>query len=486
MVNGYSQAASPQSEPAIPDIPRLLATFATEFGGRAILPGDPRYHQARRVWNGMIDRRPLAIMRCADEIDVAACLEIARVLDLPVAIRGGGHSVAGHGVVDGGLVIDLSPMNKITVDPAGCFAEAGGGALWGAFDAATQSHGLATTGGLISTTGIAGLTLGGGFGWLTRKHGLACDNLLEARVVLVDGRVVRAAADENADLFWALRGGGGNFGVVTRFRHRLHAHGPQVLCGAISFPYEGADGVLARYRDIMADAPDELAAYATLGMRPGGAVALTLTVHYAGPPSDGAAWIERLRRCGAAREDTISLRPYTVFQSALDGSQWAGRRVYWKSSYIADFSAEAVDSVLDCARTLPATDAIINIERYGGAASRVPSDATAFPHRGGDYLLGVMSIWDEASADAANIDWVRTSWARMAPFISKQSYVNFLGDEGDARVREAYGANYDRLAAIKAIYDPENRLRVNQNIAPMAARNATRQDVALQKKEKTT
>lgn len=466
-------------------VPEPLAVFAAEFGERAILPGDRHYDRARHVWNGMIDRRPLAIIQCVDENEVAACLDISRILDLPVAVRGGGHSVAGHGVIDGGLVIDLSPMNTITVDPTGGFAEAGGGVLWGAFDAATQSHGLATTGGLISTTGIAGLTLGGGFGWLTRKHGLACDNLLEARVVCVDGQVVRASAEENADLFWALRGGGGNFGVVTRFRFRLHAHGPQVLCGAISFPRQGGGSVLRRYREIMADAPDELAAYATLGVQPGGAPAVTLTVHYAGTAGDGAAWIERLRGCGVAREDTIALRPYTDFQSALDGSQHAGRRVYWKSSYMANLSADAIDTLLDCAETLPASDAIINIERYGGAASRIPSSATAFPHRDGDYLLGVMSIWDDPSADSANIDWVRTSWARMAPFIRKQSYVNFLGDEGGDRVREAYGANYDRLAAIKAIYDPENRLRVNQNIEPMAAGSAPDPAAALQK-EKTT
>ena len=479
MVKGYSHAASSGEAGAMPGIPGPLAAFAAEFGGGAILPGDRRYEQRRRVWNGMIDRLPLAVMQCTDDIDVAACLDIARTLDLPVAVRGGGHSVAGHGVVDGGLVIDLSPMNLVTVDPAGGLAEAGGGALWGAFDAATQRYGLATTGGLISTTGIAGLTLGGGFGWLTRKHGLACDNLVEARVVCVDGRVVRAAADENADLFWALRGGGGNFGVVTRFRYRLHPHGPQVLCGALSFPRQGGADVLRRYRDIMTEAPDELAAYATLGTRPGGATAITLTVHYAGSPGEGAAWIERLRACGVPQEDTVALRPYAAFQSALDGSQGAGRRVYWKSSYLGDFGAEAIDTALDCARTLPAPDAIINIERYGGAASRVPSTATAFPHRDGDYLLGVMSIWDEPGADSANIDWVRGSWTRVAPFVRNQSYVNFLGDEGGTRVREAYGANYGRLTAIKAVYDPENRLCVNQNIEPMAAGSTENSNIAL-------
>ena len=466
----------------MPGIPGRLAAFATELGERAILPGDPRYDGARHVWNGMIDRRPLAIMKCVDEIDVAACLDIAGILDLPVAVRGGGHSVAGHGVVDGGLVIDLSPLNRVTVDPGERFAEAGGGVLWGAFDAATQRHGLATPGGLISTTGIAGLTLGGGFGWLTRKHGLSCDNLLEARVVCVDGRVVRAAPDENADLFWALRGGGGNFGVVTRFRYRLHAHGPQVLCGSISFAREGGGAVLQRYRDIMADGPDELSAYATLGTRPGGAAAITLTVHYAGPAGEGAAWIERLRGCGVVQDDTVALRPYIDFQQSSDGSQHAGRRVYWKSSYLADFGPDAIDTVLDCAATLPARDTIINIERYGGAASRIPSSATAFPHRDGNYLLGIMSIWDDAAADSANIDWVRTSWARMAPFVRQQSYVNFLGDEGGARMREAYGANYARLAAIKAIYDPQNRLCVNQNIVPMGAGCAP----AATEKEETT
>ncbi len=465
----------------MPGIPGRLAAFAAEFGDRAILPGDSRYDQARRVWNGMTDRHPLAIMQCVDEIDVAACFDIARILDLPVAIRGGGHSVAGHGVVDGGLVIDLSPMDTVTVDPAAGYAEAGGGVLWGAFDAATQRHGLATTGGLISTTGIAGLTLGGGFGWLTRKHGLSCDNLLEARVVCVDGRVVRAASDENADLFWALRGGGGNFGVVTRFRYRLHAHGPQVLCGTISFAREGGGSVLRRYRDIMADAPDELAAYATLGMRPGSAAAVTLTVHYAGPAADGARWTERLRGCGVVQDDTVALRSYRTFQSALDEPQRAGRRVYWRSSYLGDFSAEAVDTAIACAEILPAPDAIINIERYGGAASRIASAATAFPHRDGDYLLGVMSIWDDPSADRTNVDWVRTSWERMAPYIRRQSYVNFLGDEGGSRVREAYGANYGRLAAIKAVYDPENRLRANQNIEPIAGGRVTDPIVPLQK-----
>jgi FAD/FMN-containing dehydrogenase len=449
-----------------PDIPARLATFAARYEGRAILPSDRRYERGRRIWNGMIDRRPLAVIQCQDENEVVACLEIVQVLNVPVAIRGGGHSVAGHGTVDDGLVIDLSLMNAVTVDPASRFADAGGGVRWGAFDAATQAHGLATTGGLISTTGIAGLTLGGGFGWLTRKHGLSCDNLLEARVVCVDGRILRAAPDENADLFWALRGGGGNFGVVTRLRYQLHPLGPQVLCGAISFSRESGAAVLERYRDVMANAPNELAAYATLGMRPGGAPAITLTILYAGPPKAGAAWIERLRNCGTAQEDTVALRPYTTFQSALDGSQGAGRRAYWRSSYLTGLGADAIDTLLDCAKTLPAPDAIINIERYGGAASNIAPDATAFPHRDGDYLLGVMSIWDDPSTDNANVDWIKTSWARMTPFLRKQSYVNFLGDEGAPRVREAYGANYDRLAAIKAVYDPQNRLRINQNILP--------------------
>ncbi|RWC61818.1 MAG: FAD-binding oxidoreductase [Mesorhizobium sp.] len=445
---------------------RSTAALARCFGERAILPGDPRYEAARRVWNGMIDRRPLAVLRCTGNEDVRAALDFAAEVDVPVAVRGGGHSVAGHGVVDGGIVIDLSPMATVTVDPSNSIADAGGGTQWGGFDAATQRHGLATTGGLISHTGIAGLTLGGGFGWLTRKHGLSCDNLIEAEVVCVDGRVLRASPEENAELYWALRGGGGNFGVVTRFRYRLHHLGPNVLCGTIAFAHASTRDVLRRYRDVMATAPDELAAYMTFGTLPDGERAIVLTTLYAGPAEDGAGWMERLRRCGTPLADLVASRPYTDFQKSLDGSQYAGRRAYWKSSFLSGLSDEAIDMAITCAAELPARDAILNIERYGGAASRVPPEATAFPHRDSEYLINIMSVWDDPERDGANVGWARESWAAMAPFVQSRSYSNFLGDEGQSRVREAFGVNFDRLATIKARFDPGNRLCVNQNIVP--------------------
>jgi FAD/FMN-containing dehydrogenase len=450
-----------------------LVQVARHFGERAVLPGDPRYESVRRVWNGMVERRPVAVLRCASADDARAALGFALEQELPIAVRGGGHSVAGHGTVDGGVVIDLSPMNAVKLEPRQATAEAGGGTLWGSFDAAAQRHGLATPGGLISHTGIAGLTLGGGFGWLTRKHGLACDNLVWAEVVCADGELRHASAEENPDLYWALRGGGGNFGIVTRFRYRLHRLGPAVVCGAIAFARTDGRDVLRRYRDVMAAAPDALACYATFGLLADGTEALTLTTLYAGPAEEAAPWMSRLRHCGVPLADNVAVRPYVEFQRSLDGPQSAGRRACWKSSYLSGLGDSAIDAAVECAAALPAQDAIVSIERYGGAASRVPVDETAFPHRDGEYLLNVMSVWDDPARDAVNMGWVRCSWAAMAPFVHSRSYVNFLGDEGQARVREAFGPNYARLAALKARFDPGNRLRINQNIEPAATAGST-------------
>ncbi len=436
------------------------------FSGPVVAPGNADYERLRRVWNGMIDVRPALIARCLSVADVQAALAFGQEWDLVIAVRGGGHSAAGHGTVDGGLVLDLGAMNRVTVDPAARIAEAGPGAKWGAFDAATQQHGLAAPGGVVSTTGVAGLTLGGGIGWLSRKHGLSCDNLVEADVVVADGRVLRAAADENADLFWAIRGGGGNFGVVTRFRFRLYPLGPQVLAGVLTFPRAIAAEVIRRYRDIAAGMPDALAAYASLGATKDGVPTTSLSLLYAGPPGDGAPLIDRFRAIPGLVADDVRLRPYVEFQSGLDAGQPSGSRVYWRSSYLRALDDQAIDTFVGLAGGFAHSGTVAIVERYGGATSRVAVDATAYPHRDAEYLLNVMSTWQAPAGDADNAAWVKRVWSGMTPFMHDRTYVNFLGTGSEDRVAASFGTNFPRLAAIKAKYDPGNVFRINANIRP--------------------
>jgi FAD/FMN-containing dehydrogenase len=468
-----SPQAAAVAQPALDE--QTLETFGTQLRGRLIQPGDPDYETARRVWNGMIDRRPALIVRCAGVADVIAAVNFAREHELLVAVRGGGHNVAGNATCDGGLVIDLSPMKGVRVDPAGRTARAEPGVIWSEFDHETQAFGLATTGGLVSTTGIAGFTLGGGIGWLVRKHGLACDNLRSADVVTADGKLITASPIEHADLFWGVRGGGGNFGVVTSFEYQLHAVGPIVLGGAVFHSLDRAREVLSFYRDYAAQAPDELTTLAAIITAPPlpfipadlhGKSVIAVAACYAGDPDQGEAALQPLHSFGPPAADVLGPIPYTALQAMFDESAPPGMHNYWKSHYLEALDDGAIDTILRHAGSLPAPFSQIHLHQLQGAAGRIPRDDTAVGHRDAAYALNVIGTWTEPQESGDQIRWVRDFWADMERF-SSGTYVNFLGDEGQDMVRTAYGADtYARLAALKQKYDPTNFFRLNQNIKP--------------------
>jgi FAD/FMN-containing dehydrogenase len=409
------------------------------------------------------------IARCANEGDVVQALRFARETGLRLAVRGGGHNVAGNAVCDDGLVIDLSGMKGIRVDPAARTARADPGLTWGEFDRATQAHGLATTGGFISTTGIAGLTLGGGLGWLMRKHGLTCDNLLAAAVVTADGRQVRAGAGEHEDLLWGLRGGGGNFGVVTALEYRLHPLGP-VMAGTIHYPRARARQVLRFYRDYLAAAPDDLGTSIALATTADGEPVVYVVVCYCGSPAEADAVVRPLCQVGPPLAADVRPRPYVELQSLSDAGFPFGLLNYWKSAFLADLSDEAIDAAVDCAAGAPSPRSFSVIEHLGGAVARVDAGATAFAHRDRRFNFSILSIWEDPAATEANVAWARRYWEAMRPFAADAVYVNYLGDEGQERVVAAYGrAKYERLVVLKNTYDPANVFRRNQNIRPLAA-----------------
>lgn len=444
--------------------------------GRVLLPDDEAYDEARGVFNGMIDRRPAVIARCAGAADVAGAVNFARERDLLVAVRGGGHSVVGNAVCDGGLVIDLSGMRDVRVDAVNRTARAGGGTTWGDFDHETQASGLATTGGIVPSTGVGGLTLGGGIGYLNRKHGLACDNLLSADVVTADGRLLTASAEENPDLFWGLRGGGGNFGVVTSFEFRVHPVGP-VLGGEVIYPLEQAEEVLRFYRDWSREAPDELRADASLLSGPDGA-GLGILVCYCGPIEEGESVLRPLRRFGSPVVDSVAPVPYTAVQNLLTEALPPGKLHYWKSGFVHEFDDEAIETLVDFfAADVPSPFTAVAIEHLGGAISRVGERDTAFSHREAQHSLLVLRAWQDPAESEENMAWGRRCYSAAEPFLEDAAYVNYLGDEGEKRVRAAYGPNYERLVALKGKYDPTNFFRLNQNIEP-AARSSPARDRA--------
>ena len=461
--------AEPAGGTAVAVDETAVQRFEEGLRGRVLRPGDEGFDAARRVWNGMIDRTPALIARCAGAADVVRGVNFARDHHLLLAVRGGGHSAAGNGVCDRGLVIDLSGMKGIRVDPGRRTVRAEAGVTWGEFDRETQAFGLATTGGVVSTTGIAGLTLGGGIGWLMREHGLSCDNLLSADVVTADGRLLTASADEHPDLFWAVRGGGGNFGVVTSFEYRLHEVGPTVLGGLLIWPRTVARDVLRRYRDFTQSAPENASAYAALGTSPDGVPVVVVICFYNGAVADGERLLRPLRDFGPPVADTVQPMPYAALQQMLDPLNPPGNRVYWKSAVLRDIGDDALGAVLDHAAAAPSPLSSAILEFYGGAANRVGAQDTAYPLRDARYALNAVSTWTDPGQDAANVRWSRGLWEAARPFSPGSVYVNFIGaDEGEDRVRAAYGANYDRLAAIKAKYDPDNLFRLNQNIKPAA------------------
>lgn len=437
--------------------------------GEVLTGGQPGYDEARSLWNGMIDKHPGAIVRCSGAADVIATVNFAREQRLPLAVKAGGHNVSGKAICDDGIVIDLSPMNNIRIDPQGMKATAGAGAKWGAFDHEAQAFGLTTTGGVVSSTGVAGLTLGGGIGYLTRTHGLACDNLLAVDLVTADGRLVRASETENPDLFWALRGGGGNFGVVTALEFQLHAVGPMVAAATVFHAIEDTRAVLDQYRLFNETAPDELACYAMIVNAPEdlpdqqGKPVLAIVGLYSGDSKEGLKLMAPLARMGSPLVSVIDELPYTVMQTAFDAGNPHGARYYWKSQYLRGLEDAFLDIVVDRAMDFHGEHTIIGIEPLGGAQGRVEPGATAFACRNVPYSLGIWTGWQDPAQDEANIAWTRSFFAAVSPF-GAGAYVNYLGeDEGD-RLDEVYGPNYARLKEIKQKWDPNNLFRQNHNI----------------------
>jgi FAD/FMN-containing dehydrogenase len=452
-----------------------IAALAAEIRGGLIDAGNPRYDETRAIWNAMIDRKPGLIVRCAGAADVIGAVRFARANALLVAVRGGGHNIAGNALCEGGLVIDLSAMRSVRVDPLAQRAWVEPGTTLGDVDKETQAFGLAVPTGVNSTTGIAGLTLGGGFGWLTRKYGLTIDNLLSADVVTAEGKLVRASMTENADLFWALRGGGGNFGIVTAFEFRLHRVGPQVLSGLVVHPFENAEAVLKEYRAAVAAAPDELTCWAVMRLAPPlpflpaewhGKPILALVMCHCGDLQAGEAAAARLRGIGRPIADAVAPHPFVGWQQALDPLLTPGARNYWKSHDFIDLSDAAIAELLKAVRAIPDPECEVFIAHVGGAAGRVPTDATAFPQRSAHFVMNVHGRWRRKEMDQACIGWARALFDAAKPFASGTAYVNFMPGDEPERVEAAYGRNYRRLAEAKRRYDPTNLFRMNQNVKP--------------------
>jgi FAD/FMN-containing dehydrogenase len=457
-----------------------LERLRNSIHGPVTGPDDVGYDEARGIWNGAIDRRPACIARCTGVADVVAAVGFARERDLEIAVRGGGHNVAGTAVCDGGLVIDLSAMRAVLVDPADRAAWVQGGALWGDVDHETQAHGLATTGGIIGHTGVAGLTLGGGIGFLMRKHGLTVDNLLAAEVVTAEGSVVRASADEHPDLFWALRGGGGNFGVVTSFRFALHPLGPTVMAGPVFWAADDTADVLRFYRDFAAEAPDELGTVVRLGTVPPLPVipedlhwrpAIAIACCYAGALQDGERAVQALRRFGTPLVDLLAPSPYAAFQGGLDDTVLHGWHYYWKATNLSGLSDDVIAVIADHAYAANSPRSYAAMFHGGGAVARVPHDATAYAGRDAAHNIIIDAAWlpDESGEHAAaETVWARRFLQALHPHRAGGVYVNFLdSDDDSSRVREAYGDwTYRRLTEIKAKYDPDNAFHHNRNIQP--------------------
>lgn len=444
--------------------------FKAGLRGALLQPGEAGYDEARKVWNGMIDKRPALIARCAGVADVIHCVNFARANNLLVAVRGGGHNLSGNAVCDGGLTIDLSRMKGMRVDPARRTARAEPGLTWGELDRETQAFGLATTGGQISTTGIAGLTLGGGWGYLARQHGLACDNLLSVDIVTADGQFRTASAAENADLFWGVRGGGGNFGVITSFEYRLYPVGP-VLAGILAYPFQKAKEVLKLFRDLTTAPPDELASGIVLISLPDGTPVVGVVLCFTGPLKEGKRLLKPLRTFGPPLIDQVGVIPYTAAQQLIDGFYPPGLQNYWKSSFLKKISDETIDTMVAYCSNRPSPMCHGLIEhQLGGAVHRANRDSTAFAHRDVEYCFTSLGVCANPAEAQKCAQWAREFWSAMQPFSAGGVYVNYLGreaDEGPERIKAAYGpAIYSKLVALKNKYDPDNLFRLNQNIRP--------------------
>jgi FAD/FMN-containing dehydrogenase len=452
-----------------------VAALRSKLRGTVALPGEDGYEAARNIWNAMIDRRPGLAVRCLGAADVVNAVKLARDQKLLVSVRSGGHNIAGNAVCDGGLLIDLSLMKSVRVDPASRTARVEPGATLADFDKEAQGFALATPLGINSTTGVAGLTLGGGFGWTTRKFGLTVDNLISADVVTADAKLLRASDEENQDLFWALRGGGGNFGVVTSFEFKLHPLGPEVLSGLIVHPFERARELLPEFRRIANEAPDELTTWVVMRKAPPlpflptewhGKEVLIFAACYSGDLKEGEKATKALRALGKPIVDVISPHPFAGWQAAFDPLLTPGARNYWKSHDFTDLPDAAIKVILDAVRTLPSPECEVFIAHVGGAMARVPANATAWPNRDAHFIMNVHTRWRDKAQDGTCVAWARQLFESVAPFASGSVYVNFMPDDEKERVEKAYGSNYRRLAEIKRRYDPGNLFRMNQNIQP--------------------
>ena len=445
----------------------MVEEFRASLRGPLLQPNDAGYDDARIVWNGMIDRRPALIARCAGVADVIESVNFARNNHLLVSVRGGGHNITGYAVNDGGIVIDLSQMKSVRIDLAKRTARAEAGLTWGEYNHETQAFGLASTGGVVSTTGIAGLSLGGGLGWLMGKHGLTCDSLLSADIVTADGRFLTASPTENSDLFWGLRGGGGNYGIVTSFEYQLYPVGPTVLGGMVIYPMAQAKEVLRFYREFARSCPDALTAWAALMTSADGDPVVAVLVNYMGDIEEGERLVEPVRKFGSPVVDTIGPMSYCELNSMLDGAFPYGEvKRYWKSSFLKDLGDEVIDILVDGASAMLSPMSMVGFFHVHGAATRVGPEETAFGLREDQWDYDIISQWDDPKETDTHIQWTRDFFNRVEPFTSGGVYVNHLdADEGD-RIRGAYGNNYERLLALKNKYDPTNLFRLNQNIKP--------------------
>jgi FAD/FMN-containing dehydrogenase len=455
---------------SVPPVADAVTELARKFSGQLLQPADAGYDEARKVHNGLVNKHPALIARCRGVADVVDAVSLARKLALEAAVRGGGHNVAGRATVDGGVMIDLMPMKGIHVDRYARIIRAQGGVTWAELNRETQLHGLAVTGGVVSTTGIAGLTLGGGVGWLMGKYGLALDNLLSVDIVTAEGQVLRTSKDEHPDLFWAVRGGGGNFGVATSFEYQLHPVGPTISGGLIAYPFDRAHDMLKFVRDFTASLPDEFTIFAGLihAADGSGMKLAALVACHCGSLVDGETAIQPLKQFGSPLMDTMGPMPYCQLNGMLDGAYPKGALNYWKSSFLAQLSDDAIDTLVDCFAQCPTPMGQLLLEHFHGAVTRVGVAETAFPHRADGYNLVVLSEWMKPKDTDRCIAWARETYAAMEPFVGSGRYVNYLGDDetGDPTAA-AYGPNYRRLQEVKTKYDPSNFFHMNQNIRPL-------------------
>ncbi len=453
---------------------QAMGNLRGSLRGEVILPEDEGYETARKVHNAMIDRRPAMVVRAANVGDVMAAVNHAREGGMPIAIRGGGHSVPGFGTCDGGVVIDLSAMRSVRVDPAKKTARTEGGATWGDFNSATHAFGLATTGGIVSTTGVGGLTLGGGIGYLARGFGLSLDNLISADVVTADGKFVMADENQNADLFWALRGGGGNFGVVTSFEFRLHPV-KDIYGGPMFFELDKARDVLAAYRDYIARAPEQLGAFPAFQIAPPlpfipekrhGDTFIAVVACWAGPLNEGERALKPFHDVAPVVAEHVGAMPYPALNSAFDALYPPGLQHYWKANFVKELADDAISAHLEHGPKVPAINSTMHIYPINGACHRVAADATAFAYRDANFATVIAGMWPDAGQNKANIKWVRDYYDATAPLSEAGGYINFMAEDDQSRIKSNYGRNYDRLVEIKRRYDPDNAFRINQNIRP--------------------